>query len=115
MEIRLLVLRTADTKYLVNFYSLLELDFEYHKHGNSPYHYSANIGSTIFEIYPLAKDQIEADKNLRLGFGLENFEEIIKALKATKVTFVQEPTNTDFGFMAIIIDPDGRKIELYKK
>ncbi|RBQ02799.1 VOC family protein [Pedobacter miscanthi] len=115
MEIRLLVLRTADTKHLVNFYSLLGLNFEYHKYGNSPFHYSANNGSTVFEIYPLAKDQIEADKNLRLGFGLENFEEAIKALKATKVPFVHEPNETAFGFMAIIIDPDGRKIELYKK
>nr|WP_293306143.1 VOC family protein [Pedobacter sp. UBA5917] len=93
----------------------MELDFEYHKHGNSPFHYSTNIGSTVFEIYPLAKDQKEADKNLRLGFGLENFEEAIMMLKATKVPFVQEPAETAFGFMAIIIDPDGRKIELYRK
>ena len=115
MEIRLLVLRTAYTKALVDFYSLLEFDFEYHKHPNSPYHYSASINSTIFEIYPLAKDQIEADKNLRLGFGIENFDQVIEALKIAEVTFVQEPNETDFGFMAIVLDSDGRKIELYKK
>lgn len=115
MEIRLLVLRTADTKCLVDFYSLLELNFEYHKHGNSPFHYSANIGSTVFEIYPLAKDQKEADKNLRLGFSINNFDHVMSKLKTANVTFVQEPTETDFGFMAIAIDPDGRKVELYKK
>lgn len=114
MEIRLLVLRTNDTKKLSDFYTLLGLNFDYHKHNNSPYHYSATIGQTVLEIYPLSKDQIEADKNIRLGFGIENFEMIIKKLVEIDVTFSLQPTQTTFGFMAIIIDPDGRKIELYK-
>ncbi len=67
MEIRLLVLRTKDTKKLTDFYSLFGLSFDYHKHGNSPFHYSASIGQTVLEIYPLTKSQTEADKNLRLG------------------------------------------------
>ncbi|MGQ7852792.1 VOC family protein [Pedobacter sp. WC2501] len=114
MDIRLLVLRTGDMKLLADFYSLLGFKFEYHKHGNSPYHYSASIGATILEIYPLAKNQIEADKNLRLGFGIENFDQVMYELNKSQANFVQKPTQTAFGFMAIIIDPDGRKIELYK-
>ena len=114
MDIRLLVLRTSNTKLLADFYSLFGLQFEYHKHDSSPYHYSATIKGTILEIYPLAKNQIEADKNLRLGFGIENFEKVMYELNILQTGFVQEPTQTAFGFMAIIIDPDGRKIELYK-
>ena len=67
------------------------------------------------EIYPLTKSQTEPDKNLRLGFGLDNFDETIQKLKAVEVSFSLEPTQTDFGFMAIVFDPDERKIELYKK
>ena len=67
------------------------------------------------EIYPLTKNQLEADKNLRLGFGIDNFDQIILNLKESHVPFSLEPTQTDFGFMAIISDPDDRKIELYKK
>ncbi|MBT2564420.1 hypothetical protein J7E50_19715 [Pedobacter sp. ISL-68] len=114
MDIRLLVLRTSNPKLLAEFYSLLGFKFEYHKHGNSPYHYSATIGSTVLEIYPLAKNQDEPDKNLRLGFGIENFDQVMITLKILQVDFAQEPTQTEFGFMAIIIDSDGRKIELYK-
>ena len=114
MEIRLLVLRTSNTKLLADFYSLLGLKFEYHKHDNSPYHYSATIKETILEIYPLAKNQDKPDKNLRLGFGIENFDQVMITLKTSQVDFSQEPTQTEFGFMTIIIDPDGRKIELYK-
>jgi predicted enzyme related to lactoylglutathione lyase len=115
MEIRLLVIRTIEITRLSDFYALLGLTFEYHKHGNSPYHYSALVGNTILEIYPLAKGQTEEDKELRLGFALDEFENTIITLKEKGVEFVSEPMQTDYGFMAIIKDPDGRKIELYKK
>jgi predicted enzyme related to lactoylglutathione lyase len=114
MELRLLVIRTSDSKKLSDFYSQLGFLFDYHKHGNSPYHYSATIGKTVLEIYPLTKTQNEADKNLRLGFMIEKFDLIVQNLKNIPTVFVSEPTETDFGFMAIIEDPDGRKIELYK-
>jgi len=114
MEIRLIVIRTNDEKRLADFYSLLGLTFEYHKHGNSPMHYSATLGNLVMEIYPLAKTQTETDKNLRLGFAIDNFEETLKNLDSNDITF-SEPVLTDFGFLTIISDPDGRKIELYKK
>lgn len=114
MEIRLLVIRTNDQKRLADFYSLLGLTFDYHKHGNSPMHYSAIIGSLVLEIYPLTKSLADIDKNLRLGFAIDNFDETLELLKDNNIKFT-EPMLTDFGFVTIISDPDGRKIELYKK
>lgn len=114
MEIRLIVIRTNDQKRLSDFYSLLGLTFDYHNHGNSPMHYSATIGTMILEIYPLTKSQTEIDKSLRLGFAIDNFEETVMVLKNNNITF-SEPTQTDFGFLTIISDPDGRKVELYKR
>jgi len=114
MELRLLVIRTTDQKRLVDFYSQLGLTFEYHKHGNSPYHYSATIDKTVIEIYPLAKGQTESDKNLRVGFSLDTFDLIIENLKKNQTVFITEPFESDFGFMTIVEDPDGRKVELYK-
>lgn len=97
------------------FYERLGCLFDYHKHGNSPHHYSATIGQTVLEIYPLAKNQDAADKSLRLGFTIDHFDKTIQCLKEQHVVFTQEPMETDFGFMAIIEDPDGRKVELYRK
>lgn len=115
MEIRLLVIRTPDMAALAGFYALLGLTFDYHKHGKSPYHYSVTIGPTVLEIYPLAKGQTLADKDLRLGFAIDNFDATITLLQEKQTPFLTEPMQTDYGFMAIITDPDGRKIELYKK
>ena len=115
MEIKLLVLRTSHVKDLQDFYNLLGFHFEYHKHGNSPLHYSALIDTMILEIYPLAKNQEEVDKNLRIGFSLDNFDDTIRTLKESNIPFSSEPVQTDYGYMAVVSDPDGRKVELYKK
>lgn len=115
MELRLIVVRTADMNKLVSFYECLKLSFEYHRHGNSPFHYSANIGKAVLEIYPLAKDQQAADKDIRLGFAVDDLDAVMKRLRDNNVLFVTEPVQTAFGFMTVITDPDGRKIELYKK
>ncbi len=114
MEIRLIVIRTNNQKQLADFYSLLGLTFDYHQHGNSPMHYSATIGSLVLEIYPLTKKQTQPDQNLRLGFAIDKFNETLQLLNKHGISF-SEPTQTDFGFLTIISDPDGRKIELYKK
>lgn len=115
IKLKLLVVRTGDMEKLVDFYQILGVNFEYHKHGNSPYHHSAAIGGTVIEIYPLTKTQTETDKNLRLGFELDDFDKVINLLKESQVSFASDPAQTDFGFMAVVIDPDGRRVELYKK
>jgi lactoylglutathione lyase len=115
MELKLIVLRTSDPEKLAGFYSLLGLVFDHHKHGNSPYHYGTTIGQTVLEIYPLAKGQTEPDRHLRLGFAVEDFDKKIEVLKKKQTPFAAEPMQTEFGYLAIIIDPDGRKLELYKK
>lgn len=111
MQLKLMVIRTGDMQGLVAFYTLLGLVFEYHKHGGSPYHYSATVGGTIMEIYPLSKAQTEADKGLRLGFTIDKFDETVKLLESN---IIAAPIQTEWGYMAIVNDPDGRKIELYK-
>lgn len=115
MELKLLVIRTKDMQRLAEFYALFGLTFHYHKHGNSPYHYSTEISRTVVEIYPLAKNQTEVDINVRLGIEVDHFEEVVEKLQAIATPFLLEPQQTDFGFMAIVQDVDGRKVEVYKK
>lgn len=115
MELTLLVIRSAIPEQLAGFYKFLGVTFEYHRHGSGPYHYSGHIGPTLLEIYSLAKGQEKPDTNLRLGLAIDSFDVVIDELNAQAVTFHQAPTATEYGVMAIIADPEGRKIELYKK
>lgn len=115
MELTLLVIRSAIPEQLAEFYTHFGVAFEYHRHGNGPYHYSGHIGATLLEIYPLAKGQERPDITLRLGLAVDSFDNIIEKLNAIDITFYQPPTQTEWGLMVVIADPEGRKIELYKK
>jgi len=115
MEINLIVIRTNNPKSLAEFYGLIGIDFDHHKHGNGSWHYSSEIGKLVFEIYPLLKNQQSADKSLRLGFDVENLDEIIVDLKKNDIEIVSEPKESEWGYFAIIKDLDGRKIELKNK
>ena len=114
MILKLIVIRSQNLEEVATFYRSVGLSLEYHKHGKSPFHYSASIGETVLELYPLAKGQMEADKHFRIGFGINDFEDTITRLRDLNTPFVMEATNTEFGFMAIVSDPDDRKVELYK-
>ena len=112
MQINLLVIRTSNPKALSIFYERLGMVFQYHQHGNGPMHYSAEFGGLVFEIYPLLKSQETPDHSLRLGFEVDDLDELILKLKEVQVEILQNPTHTDWGYIGIIKDPDGRKIEL---
>ena len=114
MELTLLVIRSEIPEKLAEFYAHLGINFEHHRHGNGPYHYSGYIGPTLLEIYPLVKSQDRADINLRLGLAIESFDAIVETLNAINPLF-QPPKLTEWGVMAVVADPEGRKIELYKK
>lgn len=114
MYLSLLVIRSLDPKKLANFYTQLGLTFTYHRHGG-PWHYSTEFNGLVFELYPLGKGQERADISTRLGFTVEYLDELINRLKMDGVTIQQEPKQTEWGYVAIVTDPDGRKVELKQK
>jgi hypothetical protein len=115
MNLTLLVIRSAIPEQLAQFYKLLGLSFEYHQHGNGPFHYSARIGPTLLEIYPLSRGQEKADVTLRLGLALDTFDATVQQLQLQAIHFHQLPAMTEWGMLALIADPEGRKVELHQK
>ncbi|MGH1336848.1 MAG: VOC family protein [Aureispira sp.] len=115
MEINLIVIRTTQPKELSLFYAQLGLSFDYHQHGKGPWHYSTTIGTVVFEIYPLLKNQEAPDISLRLGFTVEALDPLIELLRQQKVNIVNLPKESEWGYFAVVKDLDGRKIELKEK
>lgn len=112
MRINLIVLRTKNIDELSGFYEKLGIRFEYHRHGNGPAHYSAVLEETVFEIYPLQKNQEKPDDSLRLGFGVEALDALILKLKSDNIVIENGPVESEWGYFAVVKDLDGRRIEL---
>lgn len=110
--IHLIVIKTDKPQDLVDFYSALGLTFDHHRHGNGPLHYSATAGSLVLEIYTLPKGVQHPDNTTRLGFTVDTLDAILLKLKGMGISIVSEPVVTEWGYSAVVQDPDGRKVEL---
>lgn len=110
IQCSLLVIKTDQLEITCQFYQSLGIQFQQHRHGNGPLHYAAEIGQLIFEIYPLSNRQALVDSSTRLGFEVPQLDKLIAALPADIV--LKFPYQAEWGYQAIVQDPDGRKIEL---
>ena len=95
MKLNLLVIRTSKPEALKNQYELLGLKFDYHQHGNGPFHFASELDGFVFEIYPLKKSKQEADISLRLGFEIENIQTRINDIKNSSWKILKEPSETE--------------------
>ena len=115
MKINLLVIRTENPEKLKTQYEKIGFEFDYHKHGNGPFHYASEKDDFVFEIYPLIKSMNKTDNSIRLGFKIENLELTIEKIRKTDWNILSEIKLYEWGKTAIIQDIDGRKIELKNK
>jgi lactoylglutathione lyase len=98
--IALLVLRCTDLTASKAFYEALGLTFRAEKHGNGPEHWAGQVGGTVLELYPASKPLAQRE---RLGFHVVDVQAVLAAVVAAGGR-VEGP--------ALVVDPDGRKIEL---
>jgi lactoylglutathione lyase len=111
MHLNLLVLKSGDMARLVSFYQLLGIQFEHHQHERGPFHYAAEVGNMIFEIYPLPENE-SVNISIRLGFSIENVDSTVDKLRSAGIKIFRDPQQTAWGYICIVEDPDGRKVEL---
>ncbi len=72
-------------------------------------------GFTNFSAFKKDSDYMAPSKHdYMVNFRVENLEELLKVLKAEGVEVVGEMQVEDYGKFAWIMDPEGRKIELWE-
>lgn len=108
-SLRLLVLWTHRLEHARAFYSLLGFDFKLEQHPKGAKHYAAVMKDGVFELFSGGAGQVD---NVRLGFGVSDLEMVLKNIESKIVT---GPQQTEFGYRAVVEDPDGRLIELYQE
>lgn len=103
-SLSLIVLRCADLEASRTFFSALGAEFTPEQHGTGPKHYSCTLGQVVLELYP-ARGRNTSD--LRLGFVVRDLARTLERVRNTGGTVISE----DVG-QAVVVDPDGHKIEL---
>ena len=110
-----MVLRTAQIEAAVAFYRAIGFSFTEEKHGTGPVHYSAPLGSSVLEIFPgepASPPNRKASGATMVGFSVASVDEVISILKTLGTQIITAPTDSPWGRRAVVVDPDGRGIEL---
>ncbi|MBO0726478.1 MAG: VOC family protein [Blastocatellia bacterium] len=110
-----LVLRTTRIDACLGFYQALGLEMVEEKHGKGPAHYSSSSNGVIVEIYPETQKNFtesRTERTIRLGFKVESLAATLKSLESLGATVLKPPSITQWGHCAVILDPDGREVEI---
>ena len=110
-RLNFVMIRASDISVSVSFYENLGLQFTEHQHGTGPTHFCADVGAWDFEIYP-AVDDMATQNVVRVGFAISNLDETIERLQAMGHRVLVQPTQTQWGYRAVVIDPDDNRVEL---
>lgn len=113
-RLNLIVIRSDNPEDTVQFYELLGLSFQREKHGNGPVHWASNLDGIVLEVYPTSADK-NADCSTRLGFEVEDITSKLTAVRSVGFEVISEPKESEWGFRAVIKDPDGRTVELLQE
>jgi predicted enzyme related to lactoylglutathione lyase len=109
--LNLVVLRSSNLDRAMIFYSKLGLNFKKHRHGTGAEHYSADLASGVFELYPQSGDG-PSSLGTRIGFTVSSVDEAIKALAGYPTAVISPAKDSEWGRRAVVSDPDGHRIEL---
>lgn len=109
--LNLVVLRSTDLERARSFYEWLGLQFIQHRHGSGPEHLSAELGGCVFELYPQSSDDASTCTT-RIGFRVPSLDAVIEALGDFPACVISPPQESPWGRRAVVVDPDGHRVEL---
>jgi len=109
-SLNLAVIHVANLDRSAAFFEALCVTFSRERHGNGPEHLSACLNGLVFELYPRRNEA--AKDNTRLGFKVPSLSEALNAIQSVGGVVASPPSQSEFGLRAVVIDPDGRRVEL---
>ncbi|MEX1080970.1 MAG: hypothetical protein WEC99_03030 [Halofilum sp. (in: g-proteobacteria)] len=112
-SIELMVIRVSDLERSRAWYEALGLEFQPEQHGKGPLHYACVLGGTVFELYP-ASEKNPVSLGVRLGFSMQRIRERLVTPRLAECV-VQQPAIIEGRLRAVLVDPDGIKIEVAEK
>lgn len=113
-RLNLIVIRSIEPSRTVQFYKMLDMDFQEEQHGSGPVHWAADSDGVVLEIYP-AKSVEEVDATTRLGFVVKDAASVLNTLRLSDIEIISDLKQTKWGLRAVVRDSDGRSVELVQR
>jgi lactoylglutathione lyase len=114
ITLNLVVLRCSDAARAAEFYGRLGISFTLERHGSGSEHYAADLGGSVFELYPATPDG-PSTLGTRIGFSVPSLDDVIAAYADMPAAVVSPVKDSPWGRRAVVVDPDGHRMELVQR
>lgn len=108
-----ITLNTALLDEMLQFYRIIGVNFISTNVDKGSKVFRATLGDTEFSLLSVPTAEKLKSPGLQLSFAVERLEDMAKLLAAVpKAMLMMEPTEMPDGKKAILLDPEGRAVEL---
>ncbi len=108
-----ITLNTLHLEDMLNFYSLLGLEFTKNTIRKGGHAYRAQVGDCELSLCSIQSYENKNTPALQLSFEVKNLHEKVTQMKSsTKAICILDPSEMPDGKKAIVLDPDGHSVEL---
>jgi lactoylglutathione lyase len=110
-----ITLNSSQPELLLRFYSVLGFHFSQKQVDKGSLAWLGQLGEMALEVYGIKETFSGRSPNVQLSFQVAGIESIIEKVRDLKLQIMMEPLQSSIGTIAIVMDPDGRSIELIQK
>ncbi|MFQ5986328.1 MAG: VOC family protein [Thermoplasmata archaeon] len=117
-DVGALILFSHRVSAVVRFYEAIGLELQPERHEDGPVHYVSELGPThfaVFESPPGEAPEFKTGGSTFPGFTVDSLEDALSGARSVGARVVQEPTPYPWGMRVLVVDPDGRVIELFQR
>ncbi len=109
-----ITINTTQPDLLLRFYGLLGFQFQQQMVDKGGQTWAGQMGDLSLGIFNIQESFSDKAPGVQLSFEVEKLESLIQEFRQLKAQIMMEPLETERGWMAIVIDPDGRSVELWQ-
>ena len=109
-----ITINTTQPDLLLRFYGFLGFQFAQKSVDKGSQAWLGRLGDLALEIFSIKESYSSRAPGVQLSFQVASIADILKQLSQIKAEVMLEPMETKTGLMAIVMDPDGRSIELHQ-
>ena len=107
-----ITLNSAQPDLLLRFYTVLGFKFSQKAVDKGTQAWLGHLGDLSIEVFSIKESFSQKTAGVQMSFHVKALEDLIKQFRNLKIEIMIEPLEVQSGLMAIVIDPDGRSIEL---
>jgi uncharacterized glyoxalase superfamily protein PhnB len=113
-----IVMSTTRTSQVVAFYRSLGIPLVEEDHGDGIVHWACELGDVHFAVFEAAGSGhapgYHEPGSTFCGFVVDDVRSAVELLRSSS-TIVQEPIEMPWGLRAVVVDPDGRPVEVFER